>query len=205
MSSLVVIKCRVHAAPTVSGKWDGVVVTTGRQGRVPVSNTGASPATAVFVGCPAPSPAAGGVSSRSTTGSPHKASVQVCRRPWAPATSWAASCVIKGIAWLSSSSALRTWYGVASQGVALVALSLFFYLCFALGQGERAIPFFVALLCSALGQEEQAVPTPRCRLFLSFARAVMQGLPPTSRACRAPDSCGGQEVLCTPRHLGVHI
>ena len=40
---------------------------------------------------------------------------------------------------------------------------------------------------------------------LSFARAVMQGLPPTSRACRAPDSCGGQEGLCTPRPCDAHI
>ena len=36
MSSLVVVKCCVHAAPTVRYRRDGIIVATRRQGRVPV-------------------------------------------------------------------------------------------------------------------------------------------------------------------------
>ena len=71
---------------------------------------------------------------------------------------------------------------------------------------SRVLSFFLRF-----SGEGSPTATPRAlrrtpeRSLLSFARAVMQGLPPTSHACRAPDSCGGQEVLCTPRHLDVHI
>ena len=43
-------------------------------------------------------------------------------------------------------------------------------------------------------------------LSLSFFRQGCDaGVSPYIARLCAPDSCGGQEALCTPRHLGVHI